>query len=895
MKKITTRILSAFLVALMLLTITPFGFLTVAKAAGAKSVSGSYVVDNNGKFMEAYKATFECTNRTESTATIKITWKYTIYAGYYDNYQYDFEVKCGGKTTGRKTIVPAKTWSSGSSKSRSKTVSTNLNVPMSTTNAATISLVCIQYQCNTNGSVRYTEKKEPGTVKYSVPAYQPPQTTYTVTYNANGGSVSPASASVTSGSSTALPTPTRSGYTCLGWAASSTATSASYACGSSFKPTANITLYAVWSKTENNYVVTYNANGGAVSPASASVKQGNTVTLPTPTRSGYTCLGWATSSTATAAAYTCGASFKPAGNITLYAVWKKDTVKFGTNHRFSFVNSYNNFCTSSSYDNSRGYYSYYVSKADMNKLTDYIKKYDKKYYKSTISSVQDYRNSEWGGSCYGMSCCAILDFYDDLSFNEKFGASNIHAVPSPNTNSSIMSYINYYQISQLIGFTNNKTKNYANWEEVWTEGLKGLVNAAKQEKPFLFCYFFIDSEGYYSGHAIVAYDYELGSDGKHYIKAYDNRYPNANINIVVNSAYSSCTVQTPEYNEKCLSIEYTTNMSAINKIDYDGPANDGIISYSSEYSNSESAYIEVLVDGDVSITNENNETLTITNGVVGGTMDIISRHIIVNSTADGQAAPPKIVFEIAESRKISVESTSDNINVSYLTDDMYASASASNADYVVFGNNSGVYVMGDDIGYTTTLSSKTDDYDTVILTGNSENDISMVYDSATHNIVAKGVDGNNDSFKVFSNITNEQDLEFKPGYNTIMIMSDEDGDIGIYSASQSTPSIESYIKIAGYTESRTIDYKATITFHADVKNASEIQWDVEGADYTQNSDGSITVKNATSDFEVSCSAYGQNGIISSEKEKVSVKQGFFAKLIAFFRNLFGRLPVIDQK
>ncbi len=53
----------------------------------------------------------------------------------------------------------------------------------------------------------------------------------------------------------------------------------------------NVTLYANW--TVKSYTVTYNAQGGSVSTSSANVALGNNYpTLPTPTRTGYTFLGW---------------------------------------------------------------------------------------------------------------------------------------------------------------------------------------------------------------------------------------------------------------------------------------------------------------------------------------------------------------------------------------------------------------------------------------------------------------------------------------------------------------------------------------------------------------------------------------------------------------------------
>ena len=76
--------------------------------------------------------------------------------------------------------------------------------------------------------------------------------TYTITYNANGGSGAPSSQNYTysnSGTITLSSTkPTRTGYTFLGWSLSSTATEASYSAGQKWRRdnNDNYTLYAVW-------------------------------------------------------------------------------------------------------------------------------------------------------------------------------------------------------------------------------------------------------------------------------------------------------------------------------------------------------------------------------------------------------------------------------------------------------------------------------------------------------------------------------------------------------------------------------------------------------------------------------------------------------------------------
>ena len=74
------------------------------------------------------------------------------------------------------------------------------------------------------------------------------KTSYTVKYNANGGSGAPSAQTKWHDTALTLSTtkPTRSGYTFKGWATSSTATSATYSAGGSYTTNAAATLYAVW-------------------------------------------------------------------------------------------------------------------------------------------------------------------------------------------------------------------------------------------------------------------------------------------------------------------------------------------------------------------------------------------------------------------------------------------------------------------------------------------------------------------------------------------------------------------------------------------------------------------------------------------------------------------------
>ena len=84
-----------------------------------------------------------------------------------------------------------------------------------------------------------------------------------------------------------------------------------------------------------SYVIKYNANGGSGAPGNQTKWHGQALTLSTakPTRTGYSFLGWSTSSTATSATYSAGGSYTANAAATLYAVWKANTytIKYNAN------------------------------------------------------------------------------------------------------------------------------------------------------------------------------------------------------------------------------------------------------------------------------------------------------------------------------------------------------------------------------------------------------------------------------------------------------------------------------------------------------------------------------------------------------------------------------------
>lgn len=146
---------------------------------------------------------------------------------------------------------------------------------------------------------------------------------YTISYNANGGSGAPGSQTKWISETLVLSStkPTRTGYTFNGWNTNSGGTGTNYSAGGNYTANAAATLYAKW--TANTYTVSYDANGGSGAPSSQTKTYGSDLTLSStkPTRTNYIFKGWATSSGGSVA-YNSGGKYTANASIKLYAVWE---------------------------------------------------------------------------------------------------------------------------------------------------------------------------------------------------------------------------------------------------------------------------------------------------------------------------------------------------------------------------------------------------------------------------------------------------------------------------------------------------------------------------------------------------------------------------------------------
>jgi uncharacterized repeat protein (TIGR02543 family) len=160
--------------------------------------------------------------------------------------------------------------------------------------------------------------------------------TYTVTFNANGGSgtMSNQTGNYNTTAPLTLNAFTRTGYTFSGWNTVSGGGGTGYADGANYTFTANVTLYAQWSI--NTYTVTFNANSGSGTMGNQTGTYNTTapLTLNAFTRTGYSFSSWNTASGGGGTGYADGSNYTFTANITLYAQWTAlpmHTVTFNSN------------------------------------------------------------------------------------------------------------------------------------------------------------------------------------------------------------------------------------------------------------------------------------------------------------------------------------------------------------------------------------------------------------------------------------------------------------------------------------------------------------------------------------------------------------------------------------
>lgn len=258
------------------------------------------------------RLTVNQTASTDTTVTLSYTLEYLAYgyAAYTDGVAREYTITIDGANVKSGTFNISGIASSRTITSGSTTVS-------KTTSARNVSFgISFRFGVTWSGSYANILTAS-GSISISA------KTSYSVKYNANGGSGAPGAQTKWAGTNLTLSStkPTRTGYTFQGWATSSSGAVA-YQPGGTYSANAAVTLYAVWKAV--TYTVKYNANGGTGAPANQTKTYGKTLVLSStkPTKMNYNFKGWGTSASSTTVAYNPGGSYTANAAITLYAIWE---------------------------------------------------------------------------------------------------------------------------------------------------------------------------------------------------------------------------------------------------------------------------------------------------------------------------------------------------------------------------------------------------------------------------------------------------------------------------------------------------------------------------------------------------------------------------------------------
>lgn len=230
-----------------------YGYTVNSSVAKEYSVKINNKVVKSGTFLIGGKTTQNIASgtvtitKTTSTQTIPLWFSFVMNFTWGSTYG-------GTKTASGSISVAAKTSykisynaNGGSGAPSQQTKWHGTNITLSSTKPSRTGYTFKGWATSASGSVAYaagaTYSANAAVTLYAV--WQ--KITYTVTYNANGGSGAPGNQTKTYGTALTLSTtkPTRTNYNFKGWATSAKG-SVAYAAGASYTANAGITLYAVW-------------------------------------------------------------------------------------------------------------------------------------------------------------------------------------------------------------------------------------------------------------------------------------------------------------------------------------------------------------------------------------------------------------------------------------------------------------------------------------------------------------------------------------------------------------------------------------------------------------------------------------------------------------------------
>lgn len=273
----------------------------------------------------------------------------------------------------------------------------------------------------------------------------------------------------------------------------------------------NISLVLYELNEANMYrTVSFDLNGGdGTAPTSQRVLIGTFVNQPEdPTRDGYVFAGWYANPNCTGLPwfnlFNLFNGNLVTNDVTLYARWTKArSLTYGSD-TYNFENTTNDFFgwwdslwSSGNYQLTGDYYDIFLDGLTRNQKTQ----------------MREEMNSDWGGSCFGMSTVLSLVRARELDVSYfQDNAIVLHDFKTPNDSSAIFNLINYYHLMQMTPRTATARGQYDRSNE--TPNNRAIIDALNSSAyPVVVGFNIIKNGNYAGGHAVVAYDYTEDAEG----------------------------------------------------------------------------------------------------------------------------------------------------------------------------------------------------------------------------------------------------------------------------------------------------------------------------------------------------------------------------------------------
>ena len=351
---------------------------------------------------------------------------------------------------------------------------------------------------------------------------------------------------------------------------------------------------------------------------------------------------------------------------------------------FDAVSDGNSF-THSNRNEESGFYGihdYAMSERAFEKLTEGLSAAEK-------DSIKKKKNSEWGGSCYGIATTAALVYEGELSVSDiSRSGKSYGSMTRPADNMRLLSSINYYYLTQYI----KDLPMYG--ARGYSTALKRLIEILDGGECAVFCF----ARANY-GHAIVALDYEVNGD-EYVVRMYDENL----------RGYRYLTVDRDFENFR---LSRDSDGSGSEKIARMGVYSPGEIYYGKPYGDTAAyaspmslsgggAYCRFTLDADAdyTVTNGAGETLIYRYGEFSGTMQVYE----YSGTVDENGG--EWILKVPLSDSYTVEFADGTGEVAFTADSSFRSVSCDGAERAEIDMNGEITVSGSGrYGFVTYIST----------------------------------------------------------------------------------------------------------------------------------------------------------------------------------------------